>query len=64
MDPTVKRFAVQVEDHGLAHNDFEGRAGSGAVIIWDRGAYERAGGCPGRRRWSVATPWSCFTERS
>jgi DNA ligase D-like protein (predicted 3'-phosphoesterase) len=43
MDPTVKRFAVQVEDHGLAHNDFEGRAGRGGVIIWDRGLYEQGG---------------------
>ncbi len=43
MDPTVKRFAVQVEDHGLAHNDFEGRTGRGGVIIWDRGPYEQGG---------------------
>lgn len=46
MDPTVKRFAVQVEDHTLAHNDFEGPAGSGAVIIWDRGRYEQGGRVP------------------
>lgn len=46
MDPAVKRFAVQVEDHGLAHNDFEGRAGRGAVIIWDRGVYEQGGRVP------------------
>jgi DNA ligase D-like protein (predicted 3'-phosphoesterase) len=46
MDPTVKRFAVQVEDHGLAHNDFEGRAGRGGVIIWDRGLYEQGGRVP------------------
>jgi DNA ligase D-like protein (predicted 3'-phosphoesterase) len=46
MDPTVKRFAVQVEDHALAHNDFEGQAGSGAVIIWDRGQYEQGGRVP------------------
>lgn len=43
MDPTVKRFAVQVEDHSLAHNDFEGQAGRGGVIIWDRGSYEQGG---------------------
>ncbi|MGO9903531.1 MAG: DNA polymerase ligase N-terminal domain-containing protein, partial [Solirubrobacteraceae bacterium] len=43
MDPAVKRFAVQVEDHAMGHNDFEGRAGSGAVIIWDRGPYEQSG---------------------
>ncbi len=46
MDPTVKRLAVQVEDHGLAHNDFEGAAGSGGVIIWDRGTYEQGGRVP------------------
>jgi DNA ligase D-like protein (predicted 3'-phosphoesterase) len=43
MDPGVKRFAIQVEDHALEHNDFEGPAGSGGVIIWDRGSYERSG---------------------
>ena len=46
MDPTVKRFAVQVEDHTLAHNDFEGRTGKGGVIIWDRGQYEQGGRVP------------------
>jgi len=42
IDPAVKRLAVEVEDHSMAHNDFEGRTGSGAVIIWDRGVYEQA----------------------
>jgi DNA ligase D-like protein (predicted 3'-phosphoesterase) len=46
MDPTVKRFAVQVEDHSLEHNDFEGRTGNGGVIIWDRGQYEQGGRVP------------------
>ena len=46
MDPSVKRFAVQVEDHGMAHNDFEGRAGRGGVIVWDRGEYEQGGRVP------------------
>jgi DNA ligase D-like protein (predicted 3'-phosphoesterase) len=46
MDPTVKRLAVQVEDHGLDHNDFEGSTGSGGVIIWDRGTYEQGGRVP------------------
>ncbi len=46
MDPTVKRLAVEVEDHGLAHNDFGGRAGRGGVIIWDRGTYEQGGRVP------------------
>ena len=43
MDPTVKRLAVEVEDHTVAHNDFEGLAGGGGVIIWDRGEYEQGG---------------------
>ncbi|HET8979199.1 MAG TPA: DNA polymerase ligase N-terminal domain-containing protein [Solirubrobacteraceae bacterium] len=46
LDPAIKRFAVQVEDHGLGHNDFEGRTGTGGVIIWDRGVYEQGGRVP------------------
>jgi len=46
MDPAVKRLAVQVEDHDLAHNGFEGRAGGGGAIVWDRGDYERGGRVP------------------
>jgi DNA ligase D-like protein (predicted 3'-phosphoesterase) len=44
LDPAAKRLAVQVEDHGIAHNDFEGpTGGGGAVIVWDRGSYEQGG---------------------
>jgi DNA ligase D-like protein (predicted 3'-phosphoesterase) len=43
LDPAVKRFAVQVEDHDISHNEFEGAAGSGGVIVWDRGGYEQGG---------------------
>jgi DNA ligase D-like protein (predicted 3'-phosphoesterase) len=43
LDPAAKRLAVQVEDHGLGHNDFEGAAGDGGVIVWDRGTYEQGG---------------------
>lgn len=46
LDPTVKRLALEVEDHELAHNKFEGPAGSGAVIVWDRGNYEQGGRVP------------------
>jgi DNA ligase D-like protein (predicted 3'-phosphoesterase) len=43
MDPGVKRMAIQVEDHDLEHNDFEGELGGGWVVIWDRGTYEQGG---------------------
>ncbi len=43
MDPTVKRLALQVEDHQLAHNEFEGPTDGGGVIVWDRGRYEQGG---------------------
>jgi DNA ligase D-like protein (predicted 3'-phosphoesterase) len=46
LDPAVKRFAVQVEDHGLEPNAFEGPTGHGAVIVWDRGPYEQGGRVP------------------
>ena len=46
MDPAAKRLAVQVEDHGMDHNAFEGAAGAGGVIIWDRGTYEQGGRVP------------------
>ena len=39
LDPATKRLAVEVEDHGMAHNDYEGPT----VIIWDRGTYEQGG---------------------
>ncbi|HXS33377.1 MAG TPA: DNA polymerase ligase N-terminal domain-containing protein [Solirubrobacterales bacterium] len=43
MDPAVKRFAVQVEDHSISHNSFEGPTEKGGVIVWDRGHYEQGG---------------------
>jgi DNA ligase D-like protein (predicted 3'-phosphoesterase) len=43
MDPAVKRFAVEVADHSLSHNDFEGATDEGRVIVWDRGRYEQGG---------------------
>jgi DNA ligase D-like protein (predicted 3'-phosphoesterase) len=46
MDPAVKRLAIQVEDHSLAHNDFEGELDGGRVAIWDRGSYEQGGRVP------------------
>jgi DNA ligase D-like protein (predicted 3'-phosphoesterase) len=46
LDPAVKRMALQVPDHSLSHNEFEGPAGRGGVIIWDRGVYEQGGRVP------------------
>jgi DNA ligase D-like protein (predicted 3'-phosphoesterase) len=46
MDPGARRLAVEVEDHGLAYNAFEGRAGRGGVVVWDRGSYEQGGRVP------------------
>jgi DNA ligase D-like protein (predicted 3'-phosphoesterase) len=43
MDPAVKRLAVEVADHSLSHNDFEGEVDGGHVIVWDRGTYEQGG---------------------
>jgi DNA ligase D-like protein (predicted 3'-phosphoesterase) len=43
MDPAVKRLAVEVADHSIAHNSFEGNTENGGVIVWDRGRYEQGG---------------------
>ncbi len=43
LDPAVKRLAVEVGDHGMAHNGFEGVLGAGGVIVWDRGTYQQGG---------------------
>jgi len=44
-DPAVKRLAVRVEDHALAHATFErqeptDRYRGGDCLIWDRGSYD------------------------
>jgi DNA ligase D-like protein (predicted 3'-phosphoesterase) len=49
MDAAVKRLAVEVEDHALSHNDYEGPG----VIVWDRGTYEQRG----------RVPWPAALER-
>jgi DNA ligase D-like protein (predicted 3'-phosphoesterase) len=46
MDPAVKRLALEVQDHPLSHNDFEGKVDGGWVRIWDRGSYEQGGRVP------------------
>ena len=46
MDPAVKRLAIEVADHSLSHNDFEGELDGGWVKLWDRGTYEQGGRVP------------------
>ena len=46
LDPAVKRLAVQVEDHAIEHNSFEGTTEHGGVVVWDRGSYEQGGRVP------------------
>ncbi|MGA9874598.1 MAG: DNA polymerase ligase N-terminal domain-containing protein [Solirubrobacteraceae bacterium] len=46
LDPSVKRLALQVPDHEIDYNAFEGPSDQGAVVVWDRGTYEQGGRVP------------------
>jgi len=43
LDPAVKRLAIEVADHQISYNEFEGEIDGGHVLVWDRGRYEQGG---------------------
>ena len=58
LDTTVRRLAMEVEDHPISYNSFEGtipkgQYGGGTVMLWDVGHYLPADGDPASIRRGV-----------
>src|SRR5438477_3394083 len=54
VEPSVKRLAMQVEDHPIDYNTFEGTIpkgayGGGTVMLWDKGTYSPDKAAPGEK---------------
>ena len=56
MDSSIKRLAIEVEDHPLAYGQFEGNIpkgqyGGGSVMLWDTGPFKTEGSGSPLQQW-------------